>query len=248
MDESLFDYFIEHIEKEWALISGAPFLMFLTVCLIGFLGYVLFGKLHEGRHALHEGTVEQKDARIEFLEGQIEDYKGKLSGASPDQAAAKMEALAANLQTAMNAVADLTRWKEHETFERHLSPEQRARLCEMLRVIPIEARAFVFLGSVQEREAQTFGLELLGAFKAEGYCGTQAVPRPLYFNSPDEMGVMVVVRDELNPPAHATAIMNALHAAGVTAKLDTWVAPEGPRQVFPPMFCLVGVSHKPPLS
>jgi hypothetical protein len=243
--DAFLEFIIQNVEKEWAVVSGAPFLSGFLVLLAFVFAYLVVGKFHESRHATHEGTVEQKDAHIEFLEGQIEDYKAKLSGASPDQAAAKIETLTNDVATTRQQLEDVVKWWRHETFERHLSPEQKTALCEALRAIPTEARAFVYIAGATEREPHQYALELLATFRAEGFCATQFMPRPINFSSPDERGVLVVVSDEANPPPHAVAVLDALGKAQIDAKFDTFVV-EQAGQKFPPMFCAVAVSHKPP--
>ncbi|MGD0142069.1 MAG: hypothetical protein ABSC92_02820 [Rhizomicrobium sp.] len=237
--DAVVEWAIHHAHQEWSVLTGAPLLVLAVFGLALLLSTFFVGKLHESRHAAHDGTVEQKDAHIANLKERVEDYKSKLSGASPDQAAQQLRVLSAELADTRSELATLTKWYNYETFERHLSANQKTILCEALRAIPIEARLFIYIGCVIEREPQQYAIEILEAFKAEGFCSAQYLPQQMQSNSMDERGVLIVVHDEKNPPPHAIAVSDALRVAGIDSKFDTFVTPNEPRT------CAVAISHKP---
>jgi hypothetical protein len=82
--------FVEAIRKEWAVISGASW-SFVTAIV------VVAGALWIFMELIHSAEISGKDATIETQKAQIDSYKDKLSGATPDEAKAKIADLEARL-------------------------------------------------------------------------------------------------------------------------------------------------------
>lgn len=82
--------FVEAIRKERAVISGASW-SFVTAIV------VVAGALWIFMELIHSAEISGKDATIETQKAQIDSYKDKLSGATPDEAKAKIANLEARL-------------------------------------------------------------------------------------------------------------------------------------------------------
>jgi hypothetical protein len=92
------------LQKEWGVISGAPWLFAGAVSLAG-LGIWGFLTL------IHAATVTGKNATIESLTTQNAAYKDKLNGASPEQAKSKIDELEARLSEPVYSA-----WRHVERF------------------------------------------------------------------------------------------------------------------------------------
>ncbi len=89
--------FLNTIRKEWAVVSGAPW-SFTAVFVAMFV--LLAGGIWFFVQQINSATISGKDATIEAQKAQIDSYKEKLSGASPDEAKAKIADLEARLTSA----------------------------------------------------------------------------------------------------------------------------------------------------
>jgi hypothetical protein len=245
--DSIADWSIHHFQKELGVIMGAPVLSFAAICLAFLVAYFVIGKMHEARHAAHTGTVEQKNAHIALLEGQLGEYKSKLTGATPDEVAHEISSLNSDLANTRAQMAMIAKWYQYQTSERHLSSEQKEALSSALydafQVIPEGNRSFIAIAAISEPEAQQYAIEIMDAFRSQGFCLQQKEPYWMHSSTPDERGLLVVVVDENNPPEHAVVIMAALKQADIEAKFDSFSA-----GLVHPLACNLAVSHKLPLG
>ena len=85
---------VEKIPKEWPVISGAPW-SFVTLFVAIFI--LLAGGIWFVTDKIYGATISGKDATIEAQKPQIDSYKDKLSGATADEAKAKIADLEARL-------------------------------------------------------------------------------------------------------------------------------------------------------
>jgi hypothetical protein len=82
--------FFEKLQKEWAVIRGAPWSFFTAVAIIA-------GAIWFFLSEINQGMLQAKDATIETLKTQNDSYKEKLSGATPEEAKARIDALEARV-------------------------------------------------------------------------------------------------------------------------------------------------------
>lgn len=75
---------IETIQKEWAVIRGAPWSFAIVASVMAAVAYFF-------SWTTHEGAISQKNATIETLKTQNDAYKEKLRGASPDEAGDRIQ-------------------------------------------------------------------------------------------------------------------------------------------------------------
>jgi hypothetical protein len=233
---------IDHFQKEWGVITGAPVLALAGIGLAFLLAWFLVGKLHETRHAALESTADSKGAHIDFLESQLDDYKSKLSGATPEQAAQELSGLRNDLTAARAQLDMITQWYLHHRTQRHLTKDQKDKLLVALKEvaarIPDSAQK-VSVGAIADPEAQQYAIDILRALHPAGLCLLQQTPHFSWSDSPDERGVMIVVMDEQNPPEIARALHDVFKEVGIDCAYDT--SSTG----FPGDNCMIGVSHKP---
>jgi hypothetical protein len=79
---------------EWAVIAQAPVTFIAAIVVVGFIIWKVAQHQHATELANHTSSVS-------LLEKQVADYKDKLSGASPDQAKARIEKLEAQVTALM---------------------------------------------------------------------------------------------------------------------------------------------------
>ena len=79
---------LETIQKEWPVISGAPWSFAAAVIVMGII-IVGFSEW------IHQEEIAGKDYTIQEKQSQIDGYKDKLSGATPDEAKAQIADLKA---------------------------------------------------------------------------------------------------------------------------------------------------------
>ena len=79
---------IDTVRKEWATISGAPWSSLVLSSILVAATWGFF-------ELIHNAEISGKDATIEAQKAQIDSYKEKLSGASPEEAKAKIADLEA---------------------------------------------------------------------------------------------------------------------------------------------------------
>jgi hypothetical protein len=81
---------IETIRKEWPAVQSAPWsFVILGVILVGGTWFVT-GWMNSATISGKDAAISSKDATIESLKQEVESYKDKLSGATPDEAKAKI--------------------------------------------------------------------------------------------------------------------------------------------------------------
>ena len=139
------------------------------------------------------------------------EYKDKLSGASPDEAAREINELKVQLSR-------LTQWRDYHSDNRRLVGDRVSNLQSALASFPDDSKTGVVVASINASEPLQLAQDILDALKPVGICVEQAVIGHLQTASPDEVGVLVVVNDPVNPPAPAKLMLAALSLAGVVAQ------------------------------
>jgi len=88
---------LQDLTTGWPMIRAnlptfAVILLLMLAAVWWFVNYV-----HGGSVSSRDSTISNKDSEIALLRSQRDEYKNKLSGASPDEAKARIEALEARL-------------------------------------------------------------------------------------------------------------------------------------------------------
>jgi hypothetical protein len=238
--DPIVEWAIHHARTEWTVLTGAPLLMLAIFGVALLLATFGMGKLHESRHAAHSGTVEKKDAHIALLVSQVDEYKSKLSGASPEQAARELADLRDGLQTARTEIKMLVGWYQYFTSQRQIAKEQEDILKAHFAAIPSDQKGLLEVCSVNEPEPQQYAYQILRILQNAGMCVTQTGLGLMMISTPDEVGLLIVVSDQTNPPPQAALLMAAFEAAGIEAHYDQFDFSMG-------QMCKLMISYKPQL-
>ena len=89
---------ISELQREWGVISDAPWVSICFVSLIASILWAVFQFIYHNRFISKELVLSHKDAEIHLLERQLSDYREKLNGASPEEARRRVEELEARLR------------------------------------------------------------------------------------------------------------------------------------------------------
>jgi hypothetical protein len=109
---------IKYVVGEMRVIAGAPATFVIALlALAGAIWWALDWK--------YSGVISNKDSEISLIRGQRDDYKDKLSGATPDQAKARID----NLEQRLVRLA-------RRVEPRGLTQEQRAALSATAKIQP----------------------------------------------------------------------------------------------------------------
>jgi hypothetical protein len=195
----MLDEFIKHILGEWRMISQAP-VSFITAVLVAGICVWLAMQWGYGRE-------------ISLLRQQESDYKDRLSGATPDQAKARIDDLEARLK---------------QIEPRQVTPKQQRAIVAAAHTLPNQyALAVNFEGGCPDCPQYSAGL--VSAFRDAGW----AVTNPMVMGPTwrPRSGVGLSVLDPANLGPEATLVRNALQAAHIEFEIR-----QGPpfRQPFGP--------------
>lgn len=224
----------DHLKAEWALVMGAPVVFMLAVLgASALLYFVVRGHFSE--------RLETQTARIGFLGDQLAEYKTRLSGASPAEAAQEIAALKDDLSAARTEIRMLVDWQRHQTNDRRVNDAQAAIIVEGLKDFPAEFANRIEFSSVNQPEPQQYALDIQKTFDAAGVSIKYNAGNVIMITSPDEVGVLLVVPDDTDPPDHAKRLFEVLCAAGVEVHYDKFESPGWNG-------CTLMVSYKPPMK
>jgi hypothetical protein len=138
------DSIVKYVISEFDVIKQAPIPFFLCLAV---LAIIIWRAISWG----YSSVIDSYEARNRLQADQIADYKNKLSGASPDEAKARLDALEAIVS---------------KISPRLLSDEQTTRLTKQLSSNP--GRANIAL-SVSAPNAKLLHASLAKSFKEAGY-------------------------------------------------------------------------------
>jgi hypothetical protein len=199
---------LSHLSEEWKLITAAPVISIIFVL-------VVVGVVWAVQSWANKSRLESKDGEISLLQRQVNDYKDKLSGASPDEAKAKI----AELEARVSSLAD-------ELRPRTLTDKQRELLIQSL-AMPSGKRYVV---SVAHDMACTDGKRLANQFSAIFQtAGAWNVNNPsvMGLSNPPPSGLGVLINNASSPTDAENLVIRALQRAGLA--FDIQQVSRGPR-------------------
>jgi len=166
---------VEELAKEWALILQAPWIAIGAALAVAGLVWRVVSWSYAGRLANAESELRLKNT-------QLEDYREKLKGATPEEAKARIEALA----------ADVTYLRKH-ALPRILSESQLRDIATAASAAGFSTIAILYkeLGFDTARLAEV----LRGAFDAGGWGGITAPLSTGMMRYPGTGALAVLVRD-----------------------------------------------------
>ncbi|MQT12114.1 hypothetical protein [Segnochrobactrum spirostomi] len=175
----------------WTLIDtalSAPVPFITAIIFFGWLVWLAVRREYSTR-------LNNTESKLELSNARIADYERKLSGASPDEASARIENLEAQLEKLM---------------PRRVTAEQR----EKIRIALNGTSGNISIGSDMAcADAPAFSAGLTSAFRNAGW----HVENPSFMglSNPPTSGVGVRCADPGNPSDLEAATIKALHAGGV---------------------------------
>ena len=166
---------VEELAKEWALILQAPWIAIGAALAVAGLVWRVVSWSYAGRLANAESELRLKNT-------QLDDYREKLKGATPEEAKARIEALA----------ADVTYLRKH-ALPRILSESQLRDIATAASAAGFSTIAILYkeLGFDTARLAEV----LRGAFDAGGWGGITAPLSTGMMRYPGTGALAVLVRD-----------------------------------------------------
>lgn len=187
---------IQDLTTGWPLIwANLPTFAVIIALVIGVVWWLMEWR-YGGVIAQRDGAINNRDSEIALLKGQRDDYKEKLSGATPDQAKARIDALEERLA---------------RLEPRRLSASQRAVLVSNVR----HAGSFrLSLVSEMGSDSQQYAADFAAVFREAGTWVLSEGAVMGIGNRPPS-GIAVRFADLNQPPAEAAILISALRAANV---------------------------------
>ena len=189
--------------------ANLPTFLFIIVLIFGAVWWLMDWR-YGGVISNRDGTVASKDAEIALLKGQRDDYKEKLSGATPDQAKARIDALETRLA---------------RLEPRQLTDAQRAEFAARVR-----PPAGISYSVAVTRDMGCADCVQLAADISAAFGAGWNVSNPMVMGIPNmpPHGIAVRCHDVANPSPEVRLIIEAMREAGVPFDLQTGAQPSRP--------------------
>jgi hypothetical protein len=196
-----FDTLISHMGDEWRLVTHGPVLFIVSVLIVGSLAYGIARGQYEARMA----TLKE---RLDFKDDQVKEYKDKLSGATPDEAKARFDALERRVT---------------QIGGRRLTRDQRDRL--MHSVIGAGAGAFISIAyAMSQGDCGAYATDFARTFSDAGWDVENVATMGL--ESESFRGTSVVVTNATALQPLESTVLNALRNAEIQFDLEEGGAPQ----------------------
>lgn len=184
---------ISILKANWSVIAQAPWVFVILTTLVFGVAWAVINHLKANR-------IETLEARLKLRDDEISDYKRKLSGATPDEAKARIDSLEGRL---------------NQLMPRRITAEQREQICAALSSAPGNAE----IGSDMAcADAPAVSAGLTSAFQAAGW----EVSRPSFMGLavPPMSGLGLRVADPANLSEKESAVIKALRIAGLSVDVQ----------------------------
>jgi hypothetical protein len=183
--------FFEKLQREWAVIRGAPWSFVTAVAITA-------GAIWFFLSEINQGTISAKDATIETLKAQTDSYREKLSGATPEEAKARIDELEARVR---------------RIEPRQLSPQQKKIITENA-LLPAWASYTLSIESdLRCLDCKQYAGEFSDIFsEAHWVIMAPMIEKP---STKSSKGIAVLSSDPNNPLPAAAALIRALKAADI---------------------------------
>lgn len=192
-----FGSIVQSAYSQLLIISKAP-VPFLTA--VAFVSWAIWQAMKYS----YDTRLVNAESTKELMERQLQEYKDKLSGASPDEAKARMDALEAKLDSLSPRTLDI---------------DAKNRMLMVLSSQPGRQISIAYDAAV--RDAKIYCLSLTAAFREAKW---QVINSTILgVGNPPITGIIVNVSDPNNLTQAQQAMCNALQAAGI--QFDLRAAP-----------------------
>jgi hypothetical protein len=184
-----FDWIKNSLLDQWQMIAGAPAIFIMATLIVGAAIWAVL------RWA-YGSMLQNKDALVALQVAQLNDYKDKLSGASPDQAKARIDALETQIK---------------QLAPRSLEEVQTSSL--VAAVARVGAHSIDVMCDMACSDGKKFAGQLGHAFKNAGW----EVRYPMLggTENPPYSGLGLRVRDVANLNSFESAVAQGLRVAGL---------------------------------
>jgi hypothetical protein len=184
---------VSNFRSIWLIVVQAPW---------SFVGWtaVVAGAVWAVANHLKANRIESLEGRLKLRDDEINDYKRKLSGATPDEAKARID----GLETRLN-----------QLMPRRVTAEQR----EHIRAALVDRPGSAEIGSDMAcADAPAFSAGLIAAFQAAGW----RVSNPSFMGlaGPPMSGLGLRVADAANLSSHERAVASALRGVGLSVDVQ----------------------------
>lgn len=179
------------VAEQAVAVWNAPIPFLAAIIFVGWLIWL-------GMRAHYRGRLESKDGLIALKDGQLQDYKDKLSGATPDEARARLDAL----ESRIDALGP-----------RKITAEQRRRMIpelELFRGCKVDITA-----DATSADAAQLARGLTAAFNAAGWRVQNGVGLGIGSTITPASGIGLLVENPSALTDAQTAIISALNGAGL---------------------------------
>jgi hypothetical protein len=191
--QTAFDSTVASVSQQFATVLAAPVPFLLVVGIVGIVIWRFLSHHYSGR-------LSAKDDLLTLRQAQLDDYKEKLSGASPDEAKARLDALEQRIEDGFKALAPRT-----------LSDDQRQKLVEILD--GLNGNHVIISQDAAVADARPLAQSIAAAFLAARW--TASTPMVMGLGNPPPSGIGIKVPDQNNLSPPQRAIYDAFKAAGI---------------------------------
>lgn len=190
------DKTIKWLDGEWSVIAHAPVIFLASILVVGLLIWRI-GQWQYG------SQLTSSKAIVSLRDTQLQDYKDKLSGASPDEARARMDALETRIDEILPQIAALSPKK--------ITTEQRQLMAPFLDRFP--GCSVSIASDAVSADAAQMSKGLITAFNASRWL--VQTPVIMGIANPPPTGVALCVADPGNLSEEQKAIADAFTSAAI---------------------------------
>ena len=192
----------KRLGDEWAVIAHTPILFFASIIVAMFI----FWRFCQWQYGAQLSNIQ---STLDLRNAQLQDYKDKLSGATPDEAKARMDALEARIDEIIPQLAALS--------PRQLGIEQRRAMLPFLE--EFRGSRVHMVSDAGSADAAQMLKALVAAFNLAGWHVSNAVGMG-FSNSPPS-GVAIRVVNPTHPTLQQKAVLEAFKAARLEYDLQS---------------------------
>ena len=183
-----FDSVVKYVAGEWQVILQAP--LAFALCLI-----VIFGLAYSVARWRYTGSIETLESRIKLRDDQVAEYKQKLSGATPDEAKARLDALEKQISALV---------------PRRLSMEQKNTIRKRINQ---RTGVIVIMHDLAAVDAKGYAIDFINVFREAGWIVSN--PTVMGIGRHPNTGIALSVVDENKLRPSEIEFRSTLEAAGI---------------------------------
>lgn len=204
---------MQDLVSGWPMIRANPPTFFVILALMIGAIWLVMNYVYGERIANRDGIIGNRDSEIAMLKGQRDDYRDKLSGATPDQAKARIDVLETRLA---------------RLEPRRLTDTQQTDLTARLRLPAGIIYSVAVMRDMACGECTQLTADITASFSHAGW--NTSNPMAMGIGNAPPHGIAVRCADIANPSPDARLIIDAMRGIGLQFDLQ----PNGYRPSPPP--------------